>query len=302
VQARTRAPIPSYADLLREAEGALGAEGIETARLDAEVLLAAAMDADRAALYRRLREGAAEPVRRRFESAVARRCGREPVAFITGVREIWSLPIRVTPATLIPRPESELLVASTLEMVAGRPAARIWDVGTGSGCLAVALAYELPRARIVATDVSHAALEVARRNAAALGVAGRIDFAGADLAAGLSPRRRFDLVVSNPPYVPEDESLSPELAWEPAGALCAGRDGLDVIRRLLPQAAARLGDGGFLVMELGFGQEQSVRRLATEAGFAEVRIRADYAGIPRVLVAGKRERCRSPLPCEAGEG
>jgi release factor glutamine methyltransferase len=279
-------PTPSCADLLHDAEGTLWAAGVSTPRLDAEVLLATALETDRSALYCRLHQAVPAHARSAFALMLERRRRREPVAYITGVREFWSLPIRVTPAVLVPRPESELLVESVIGLFerSRQRTLSVWDAGTGSGCLAVALARELPRARIVATDVWPAALQVALGNAVAHDVAGRILFACADLADGLRPEQRFDVVVSNPPYLTEGEPLSPELAWEPASALAAGADGLEVIRRLLRQAAARLREGGFLAMEMGFGQEAAVRRLAAAVGLVDLSVRADYAGIPRVLI------------------
>lgn len=212
------------------------------------------------------------------------------MAYIVGVREFWSLPIRVTPAVLVPRPETELLVEYVVSLAGQGEMASAWDVGTGSGCIAVALASELPRTRILATDASPAALEVARGNAVALGVAQRIDFACADLGEALRADRSFDVVVSNPPYLAEGDPVPAELTWEPACALTAGSDGLAVIRRLMRQAASRLRGGGSLVMEMGLGQESAARRLAGEAGFVNVSVRADYAGIPRVLIARAPER------------
>jgi release factor glutamine methyltransferase len=273
---------PSHAELLGAAEAALLDAGVGTARLDAEVLLAAALRVDRSVLYCRLRQTPPAHVRSLFGAMLERRRRREPVAYITGVREFWSLPIRVTPAVLVPRPESELLVESVLGLASG--CSSVWDVGTGSGCVAVALARELPRARIVATDVSAAALEVARSNALVHAVADRVMFACMDLDAGLRPQRRFDVVVSNPPYLRAGEPVDPELAWEPAQALAAGADGLDVIRRLLGRALPRLRTDGFFVMELGFGQEGDVRGLATAAGLTDLCVRADLASIPRVLI------------------
>lgn len=276
-------PTPTCADLLGEAEVVLRAAGVPTARLDAEVLLATALCVDRSGLYCRLRQPVPDDARSLFAAMLERRRRREPVAYITGVREFWSLPFRVTPAVLVPRPETELLVESVLQRVAGRPAVTIWDVGTGSGCLAVALARELSGARIVATDVSLAALAVARANASALGVADRVTFACSDLGAAVRADRSFDVIVSNPPYLAGDGPLAPELAWEPAEALKAGADGLGVIRRLVGEAALRLAHDGLFVMELGIGQEEGVRALAA-AGLADVAVRPDYAGIPRVLI------------------
>ena len=220
MQAAVASP-PSLADLLHDAAAMLHAAGVSTPRLDAEVLLAAALRADRAALYARLRQTVPADVSSTFDALLERRRRREPVAYIVGVREFWSLPIRVTPAVLVPRPETELLVESVVDLARHGGVASVWDVGTGSGCIAVALARELPRARILATDASPAALEVARENAAALGVAPRVDFACADLGEALRAERSFDVVASNPPYLAEGDPVPAELAWEPASALTA---------------------------------------------------------------------------------
>jgi release factor glutamine methyltransferase len=254
-------------------------------RLDAEVLLCAALSVDRAALYTRLSEPAADAVNGRFEVLLSRRLRREPLAYITGVQEFWSLPFAVTPGVLIPRPETELLVETVVELSAGRVSPLICEIGTGSSCVAVALARELPTAWIVATDISAEALAVARRNAAAHGVESRIDFVLSDLYGGFRERRKFEFVVSNPPYVSSEDALSPELAWEPRSALLAGTDGLEVIRPLLHGAARRLAPDGWLVMEFGCGQVEAVQGLAADAGFRPISVRSDLAGIPRALLA-----------------
>ncbi len=273
-------------DLLRAAEAALRRAGVPTPRLDAEVLLGRAMDADRTLLFSRLGDEVPASIATRFASFVARRCRREPVAYITGAQEFWSLSFAVTPAVLIPRPETELVVEAVRALVAEEPSApAVCDVGTGSGCVAVALARELPGARLWATDISPAALAVAQRNAAAHGVGEHIAFACGDLFADIDPAVRFDVVASNPPYVADGAVLPAEVACEPAIALRAGHDGLDVIRRLLRTAPSRLRRGGWLVMEFGFGQAKAVRDLAAAAGFDRVCTETDLAGIPRVLIA-----------------
>jgi release factor glutamine methyltransferase len=227
-----------------------------------------------------------------FAALVQRRARREPLAYITGEREFYGRVFHVTPDVLIPRPETELLVEQALgcvgKLASGRAsgdAVRVLDVGTGSGCVAVTLALEAPSVRVLATDISAAALRVAEANAQRLGAAGPIEFRMAspadDFPAG------FDLVVANPPYVPEvdREALAPEVRdHEPSGALFAGPDGLDMIRRLVPSAAAALRPGGCLVIEIGYGQADEVVRLfqATER-FSETRLVNDLQSIPRIV-------------------
>jgi release factor glutamine methyltransferase len=294
----------TYVELLRDGESRLGSAGVTTARLDAELLLAMAADTDRSGLYVRLHQSVPNGVGRRFSSLIDRRVRREPLAYITGVQEFWSLPFAVTPAVLIPRPETELLVeivcrlapAATRQRGAGEVVAsdprglRICDVGTGSGCIAVALARELPEASIVATDVSADALAVAAANAASHGVAGRIAFAHGDLFAALSDAAHFDVIVSNPPYLAPGDAVSPELAFEPRAALAADVDGLRVIRRLIDAAAQRLRRGGWLVMEIGRDQQARAQALACAAGWSSVAVEPDLAGIPRALVAQRGDR------------
>ena len=241
---------------------------------------------------------AQQPATAEFSSAFAavidRRARREPLAYITGEREFYGRMFDVTPAVLIPRPETELLVEEALRCLQqiGRQAShdqvrpQVLDIGTGSGCVAITLALEAPAAAIIATDVSTPALDVARRNARRLQAADRIEFRQATFAEEASGV--FDLIVANPPYVPEPmrASLAPEVReYEPADALFAGGDGLDVIRRLVPSAAKALRSGGWLVMEMGIGQADEVGRLMRDtAGFSLVRFARDLQGIDRVVV------------------
>jgi release factor glutamine methyltransferase len=220
-----------------------------------------------------------------FQALVARRAAREPYAYIVGHQEFWGLRIDVTPDVLIPRPETELIVESACAFLQEVPAPNVADVGTGSGCLAAAIALERA-ASVVATDVSDAALAVARRNAERMGVAGLVAFRRTDLLQGIE--ERFDLVVSNPPYVREGDraDIQPEVRFEPPHALFAGIDGLDVIRRLVPQAIDRLKPGGRLIFEFGFGQADAVSDvIASNPDLAMVRLRPDLQGIPRVAIA-----------------
>ena len=258
-----------------------------TPDLDAELLLAHALGITRVRL-RSHPEGAVEAVAAdRFLELIERRAAGEPVAYLTGRREFWSLDLAVTPAVLIPRPETELLVERAL--VHGTQAAgRAADLGTGSGAIALALARERPRWHIVATDISAPALAVARANAAALGVTG-IEFLGGSWFEPLAGAR-FDLILSNPPYVAADDPAlaEPDLAFEPALALTpAGSDALAALRVLAHGAAAHLLPGGWLLLEHGATQGRAVRAELVAAGFAHVRSHRDLAGHER-MTEGQR--------------
>lgn len=258
------------------------------ARLDAELLARHVLGWDRAAFLSRRDETAPADFLDRYEQVLARRARREPVAFITGSREFWGLDFEVTPAVLIPRPETELVVEEALSAYAGQvPPEHVVDVGAGSGCLAVALAREFRAAHVTAIDLSRPALDVARRNAGRHGVAERIRFVQASLLAAL--RGPVDLIVSNPPYVPDAaiRVLQTEVRdHEPHLALRGGEDGLDLLRRLVNQAAACLRPEGLLIMEFGAGQEDGVREAVTPvAGLTIVKVRSDLQDIARVLVA-----------------
>lgn len=268
-------------EVLRWTTGYLQEKGCPTPRLDAEVLLAHALGIDRVRLYVEYERPLSEAELARFRELVRRRAAREPVACIRGFKEFWSLTFEVNPAVLIPRPETELLVEEALRIARGLVAPRVVDVGTGSGAVAVVLARELGRP-VMATDSSPAALEVARRNAAQH--AAQVELLLADL---LSPFREgaFDLVVSNPPYVPSGEfaTAPPELSFEPRSALDGGADGLDIVRALVQQAARVLAPGGWLLVEVGMGQAPEAAALMEAAGFAEVGRVRDLAGIERVV-------------------
>ena len=279
------------ADLVSEAAGALAAAGRPEPERDAALLLGHVLGVDRAALHARPQRAVDDAAAGRFRALVARRVAREPLQYLTGLQEFWSLPFRVTPAVLIPRPETEGIL-ETLFALDLPPEPLLLDLGTGSGCLAVAAARERPRARVVATDVSEAALEVARGNARALGVGERIAFRHGDLFAALTPEEgavRFDAILSNPPYIgaAELDTLEPEVReHEPREALSPGADGLAVHRRIVAEAPDHLAPGGHLLVEIGMGQGDAVQALyAAQLRLRLTRLRADLAGIPRVAVS-----------------
>lgn len=249
---------------------------------DAALLLAHALGRPRAWLYAHGDEAPDPAAMQRFEALLARREAGEPVAYLTGRRGFWRHELRVTPDTLVPRPETERLVELALERLAPGAPLRIADLGTGSGAIALALALERPRAKVVATDASPAALAVARGNADALG-AGNIEFRHGSWFEPLAGER-FDLVASNPPYVADgDPHLAQgDLRFEPAAALASGADGLDDIRVIVRDAPAHLVPGGWLLLEHGFDQGAAVRALLLAAGFAEVGTGRDLEGRDRV--------------------
>ncbi|MGE5244411.1 MAG: peptide chain release factor N(5)-glutamine methyltransferase [Betaproteobacteria bacterium] len=260
----------------------------DEADLDARLLAEHVLGWDAARFFAYGHEPEPPAFRDAYFALIGRRMDREPVAYITGRQEFWDLAFEVTPAVLIPRPETELIVETALAEFPDPDAPlAVADVCTGSGCLAVALAHERLRARVVAVDISEPALAVARRNAERHGVADRIDFRHGDL---LQPAEGpFDLIVSNPPYVPEGDRarLPAEVRdREPAVALFAGADGLDVIRRLVRDAAVRLTPGGRLIVEIGYGQARAAGELISSVrGLTMIGIRKDLQGIPRTALA-----------------
>lgn len=269
----------------------LVAEGFEPAasRLDVSVLARALLGWDQARWLADGRAGAPAGFADRLARWVARRARHEPVAYIVGEREFFGRPFRVTPDVLIPRPETELLVSATLDRLTGRTGATplVVDVGTGSGCVAVSLACELAGVRLVATDVSAAALEIARENARRHSVQNRIDLRAGPLLGGLEETP--DVIVSNPPYIRDAErrALPPDVVeYEPHQALFAGPDGLDVIRPLIELAGRRLARGGWLIVEIGAVQDRAVGDLvAASATLGATDVLVDIELRPRVVVA-----------------
>jgi release factor glutamine methyltransferase len=260
------------------------------ARLDAEVLARHVLGWDRARFLSDRRHKASAPFEQEYEHVVARREKREPLPYITGLREFWGTEFEICSDVLIPRPETETIIEEALDTFGRDPGPlTVVDAGTGSGCLAVTLAMEWPQVRVIATDISPAALTVARRNATRLGVSHRITFVGTSFLRGLGVTP--DLIVSNPPYVPAPSApaLPPEVRdYEPRVALTSGPDGLDAFRELLEDAETRLPPSGWLIAEFGDGQEDDVRSLiAGRPGFSLVKIRDDLQGIARTAVVRK---------------
>ena len=272
-------------DLLAMASQRLGGAD---ARLDAELLLAHALGVSRARLYAWPEHEPDAAQRAAFERLIDARGRGEPIAYLTGRREFWSLDLAVTPDVLIPRHETELLVELALERIPRDREARVADLGTGSGAIALAIARERPLARLTAADASIAALDVARGNAARLGI-GNIVFAAGDWLAAIGDAR-FDVIVSNPPYIAASDMhlAKGDLRFEPAAALASGPDGLDAICRIVADAPAHLLDGGALLLEHGFDQSARVRALLDAAGLENVTSIRDNGGHERVTLGTKR--------------
>jgi release factor glutamine methyltransferase len=261
-------------------------KGIEEPRLEAELLLTRVLHKDRVYLYTHYEAPVNQQERGQYRELIKRRVKGEPVAYILGVKEFMSLEFSVSPSVLIPRPETELLVEKALEILSSRTTARVCDIGTGSGAIAVSLAYYAPQIEVKAVDISAAALEIARQNAEQHGV--KIDFFHGDLLEPFD-EERFDLVVANLPYISELEyqSLSPEVRlFEPELALLGGEDGLEPYRRLISVAGNYLKPQGYILFEIGAAQGEAAREMLT--GFVQVELIPDYAGHDRILL-GRRD-------------
>lgn len=281
------APDASAAALLESAARRLALAGIDSASLDAELLLRHVLGWDRARLVTCPREAVPAEALARFETLVGEREKRRPLQHLTGRQAFWRHEFVVTPDVLIPRPETELIVEEALRRLRDAVRPVIVDVGTGSGCIALSLAAELPDAEVLAIDVSSPALAVARDNARRLGLEARVSFHEGDLLAPVAELNgRFDLVACNPPYVDPSEPLAPEVRdHDPAIALFPPGDTLSLYRRLLPQARRALKPDGLLIVEIGAGMSAAVAGLLSGAGFAVDDVARDLQGIPRTVVA-----------------
>jgi len=273
-------------------------EGLATPRLDAEVLLSAALKVDRVGLYTHFDQPLLPEELTRFKEMIRRRLKREPVAYIVGWREFWSLSFKVTRDVLIPRPETEVLVSEALALIPsiskGNHELQVLEIGTGSGAVSIALAKELAAGSITATDVSEKALAVAEENAVTNGVRESIRFLKGDLFSPLKSGERFHLIVTNPPYISREEwsDLVPEVRdFEPTLALDGGKDGLDFYRRALSQISEFLSPGGWFLGEIGKGQEEKIIVIAGQnPAFEDFAFVPDLAGIKRVFKTRKRRQ------------
>ncbi|HEY0785884.1 MAG TPA: peptide chain release factor N(5)-glutamine methyltransferase [Acidobacteriaceae bacterium] len=278
--------------------GAAMTHASRDASRDASLLLCRALGKDRSWLMAHPEECLSVAQAWQYEQWLARRAQCEPMQYILGEQEFYGLRLAVSPAVLIPRPETEHLVEAALALVSSGEPVRIADVGTGSGAIAVALACAQPLAQLTALDLSQAALQIARSNAEAHAVSDRVRFLESDLLAAVAGER-FDIIVSNPPYVPSTEQLEPQVRdWEPHTALFAGEDGLAIYRRLIPQAREALVAGGWLLLEIGHGQRASVQALLE--AWESVRFVADLQGIARVAVARKSQDHSARLAATSG--
>ena len=265
-------------------------KGVENPRLDAEVLLCAVLKCERITLYVDFERPLSETELAQFKQYVVRRANHEPLAYILGEKAFMRNMFKVTPDTLVPRPETELLVESIVmaaEAIGGD--VKILDIGTGSGAIIVSLLDYLPQAKGVGVDISVGALTVAKENAVAIGVAERAGFLRSDVYSVLPLDKKFDIIVSNPPYIPAADiaGLAKDVQNEPIGALDGGEDGLDFYRRITKEAPLHMVEDGLLAFEIGIYQGEAVAEMCKAAGFGAVAIRKDYAGIERMVFAAK---------------
>jgi release factor glutamine methyltransferase len=278
----------TVSDLLRRGARSLESHS-DSPRLDAELLLGKVLGLSRSGLIARGNEPVASEREKDYVSLIEQRLSGAPIAYLTGTREFWSLPLRVTPAVLVPRPETELLVELALQCLpehqAGPSADRaccILDLGTGSGAIALAIASERPRARVIAVDISPSALEVAIQNSRDLGLA-NVDWRLGSWFAPV-PGERFDVIVANPPYVAAADPALDKLMAEPEIALCGGPTGLEALSAIAGAAAPHLKNRGWLILEHGSNQAQEVAQLLERHGFTQVRSHLDFSGNPRVTL------------------
>ena len=267
------------------------ASDVGSPRMNAETLLMFVLGVNRAYLYAHPERELTPEEQARYDEVVAQRSSGVPSQYIIGHQEFWGLDFVVTPAVLIPRPETEHLVETVLDFARGVERPKIVDVGTGSGCIALALAHELKGAEVYAVDLSADALEIARANAARLQLDGRVKFLRSDVLAGMAGVHDFDFVVSNPPYVGNNEADKVQRSvfeYEPRMAVFSGESGLDVIRPLIEQAHDALKPGGWLAMEIGYSMRDMVLELLGPTMWDDIRVVPDLQGIPRVIAARRR--------------
>ena len=279
-------------DIVNESTKALEAIDSPSAKLDAEVLLSFCLSCNRLEFYKNPVMTVSETKLAIFRKLLARRLQWEPVAYITGRKEFWTFTLEVDSSVLIPRPDTEIIVEETLDIYRNFNSlpVRILDIGTGSGAIALALAYEIADAKVVATDISQAALNLAKKNAASLGLHEKIDFRPGNLFEPVDGL--FDIIVSNPPYIAATEYEELPLGvkfFEPRDALLAGVSGLEFYEKLISQATAYLKKNGWLLLEIGAKQEAGVRRILEATGnYDSIEMRRDYAGLPRVIKARRK--------------
>ena len=277
--------MPTIADVLKQAAARLRDAAVPNDLLDAQTLLAHALGKDRTYLIINFNETLADDLQTKYQSFIERRAAGEPLQYIVGHQEFYGLEFEVTPAVLIPRPETELIVEETIRLAANITEPVIIDVGTGSGCIAVTLARELEAARVMATDISAAALQVARRNAAKHDLSARIQFLETNLLNGIAVKA--DFIVSNPPYIAPHElpTLQREVRdWEPHTALTDFADGLQFYRRLLDEAPAHLKPNGYLIFEMGYQQAETIKAFVDRTIWGDPKALRDLQGIKRTLV------------------
>jgi len=279
-------------EILNESTKVLEAVGIPSARLDAEVLLAFCLSCDRLEFFKNPEMQLSLTQQAAFQKLIDRRLRWEPVAYITGRKNFWTFTLEVNKDVLIPRPDTEVIVEEVLDIAKKSEVAgiKILDIGTGSGAIAIAVASEIPHASVMATDISPAALEVARRNAESMELQNKIDFRHGDL---LEPVEGvFDIIASNPPYIGAVEYKElPEgvRLFEPREALFAGKSGLEFYEKIIYQAADHLKKNGWLLLEIGATQQKDILRIMENSGFYDnIEMRRDYAGLPRVIKARRK--------------
>ncbi len=284
-------PVWTIIKILNWTKQYFGEKGVENPRLDAEVLLCAVLDYTRLQLYTHFDQPLEEKELKEYRGYVARRAKREPVAYILGKKGFLQYEFKVTRDTLIPRPETELLVEKLVRLNKDKGPREILDIGCGSGAILVSLLVQLPEARGLGVDISPGAAAVTLENAEAIGVEERCAVLVSDLYANIPPDERFQIIVSNPPYIPKKDlpGLQAEVQQEPLGALDGGEDGLDFYRRILKDIWKFLDPQGLVAFEIGIGEGEAVAQLCRDAGFDQVQVDLDYQGIDRMVFAAKKE-------------